>query len=183
MRRAPPSTTVFLDRDGVINKRPDVGKYVTSARQFHFIPGSVDAIRLLNEAGARVIVVTNQRGVALGVMTMDQLQEVHDKMLAVLRAAGARLDAVYCCPHAKDSCDCRKPGIGLFLQAKAQFPDIVFKESYVVGDSERDMEAGRRLGARLVRIGPATAPDEASAPSLIEAVTEHVQALRPKSAN
>jgi D-glycero-D-manno-heptose 1,7-bisphosphate phosphatase len=172
-------TTVFLDRDGVINEKLEAGKYVTAWQEFRFLPGSVEAIRLLNEAELRVMVITNQRGVALGLMSMEQLQVVHHHMLEELQAAGAHLDAIYCCPHAEDSCDCRKPGIGLFLQAKSDFPDIVFDEVYVIGDSDRDMEAGRRLGARLIRIGQPTAPDESGASSLLEAVKRDIICADP----
>jgi len=167
-------TVAFLDRDGVINEKPQTGRYVTSWREFRFLPGSVEAIRSLNEAQVRVIVVTNQRGVALGVMSMEELQEVHRRMQEEMRSSGAYLDAIYTCPHAEDSCDCRKPGIGLFHQAKAEFPDIVLHEAWVIGDSDRDMEAGRRLGARLIRIGETGAPDESIAGSLMEAVTRFV---------
>jgi len=176
-------TTAFLDRDGVINEKPQAGRYVTTSREFRFLPGSVGAIRLLNEAEVRVIVVTNQRGVALGVMGMEQLQGVHHHMLKELRAAGAHLDAIYCCPHAENSCDCRKPGIGLFLRAKSEFPDIAFDEAYVIGDSDRDMEAGRRLGARLIRIGQPTSLDESGALSLFEAVTLYIVAADRKPAS
>lgn len=167
-------TVAFLDRDGVINQKPEAGEYITAWREFRFLPGSVEAIRSLNEAQVRVIVVTNQRGVALGVMSMEELQEVHRRMQEELRSSGAHVDAIYTCPHAEDSCDCRKPGVGLFLQAKAEFPDIDLREAWVIGDSDRDMEAGRRLGARLIRIGQAAAPDESSAGTLMEAVTRYV---------
>lgn len=167
------TTTAFLDRDGVINEKPPVGRYVTSRRGLKLIAGAAEAVRLLNQAGVRVIVVTNQRGVALGIMSEDDLQDVHAKMTDELRTAGAHLDAVYYCPHAEDSCDCRKPDVGLFLRAKADFRDIVFAEAFVIGDSDRDMEAGRRLGARLIRIGQSAAPDERSARSLLDAAKRY----------
>ena len=175
-------TTVFVDRDGVINEKPEAGKYVTRWRDFRFLPGSIEAIRLLNEAEVRVIVITNQRGIALGVMSVEQLQGVHHRMSEELQALGAHLDAIYCCPHAEDSCDCRKPRAGLFLQAKSEFPDIVFREAFVIGDSDRDMKAGRRLGAQLIRIGQEAAPDESSATSLFEAVTRYIVATGLKPA-
>jgi D-glycero-D-manno-heptose 1,7-bisphosphate phosphatase len=167
-------TTAFLDRDGVINEKPQVGRYLTTAQELRLLPGAAEAIRLLNEAQVRVVVVTNQRGVALGVMSMEQLEGVHYHMAEELQRAGAHLDAIYCCPHAENSCDCRKPGIGLFLRAKSEFPDIMFDEVYVIGDSDRDMEAGRRLGARLIRIGQPASPDESGARSLLEAVTRYI---------
>ena len=167
-------TTAFLDRDGVINEKPQVGRYVSTSQEFRLLPGAAEAIRLLNEARVRVVVVTNQRGVALGVMSMEQLEGVHYHVAEELQRAGAHLDAIYCCPHAENSCDCRKPSIGMFLQAKSEFPDILFDEVYVMGDSDRDMEAGRRLGARLIRIGQPASPDESGAPSLLDAVTRYI---------
>jgi D-glycero-D-manno-heptose 1,7-bisphosphate phosphatase len=175
-------TTAFLDRDGVINEKPQAGRYITTARELRLLPGAAEAIRLLNEAQVRVIVVTNQRGVALGVMSMEQLQGVHHHMVEELQRAGAHVDAIYACPHAEDSCDCRKPGIGLFLRAKSEFTDIMFDEVYVIGDSDRDMEAGRRLGARLIRIGQPTSPDESGAPALLEAVNRYFVTADRKSA-
>jgi len=175
-------TTAFLDRDGVINGKPPAGTYITTSRELRFLPGAVEAIRLLNEARVRVVVVTNQRGVALGVMSREQLERVHHDMLEELQGLGANVDAVYLCPHAEDSCDCRKPGIGMFLRAKSEFTDIKFDEAYVIGDSDRDMEAGRRLGARLIRIGQPASPDESGAASLLEAVTRYIVAADRKSA-
>ncbi len=166
--------TVFLDRDGVINQKPPPGRYVTSWPEFRLLPDAPQAIRLLNQAGFRVIVVTNQRGVARGLMTDTAVQDIHRRMLDALSDTGARLDAVYYCPHEEGACDCRKPGPGLFEQARSAFPDITFQDSFVIGDSDRDLEAGRRLGARLIRIGHTAAPDELSAPSLLEAVIRHV---------
>jgi len=99
-----------------------------------------------------VVVVTNQRGVALGRMTMDDVDRVNARM-AHLPIAG-----VFVCPHERDSCDCRKPGTGLFDQARAAFPEIEFERSVVIGDAEADMLAGRAIGARTFRVGPLPLP-------------------------
>lgn len=168
--------TVFVDRDGVINRKPKDGAYVTSWSEFDFIPGAIDAIRVLNAANWRVIAVTNQRGIARGMMTAEDLEGIHRRMLDELNTGGAHLDAIYYCPHAERSCECRKPGIGLFLKAKADFPDIAFDDTFVIGDSDGDMEAGRRLGARLIRIGQVAAPDELGSGSLADAVDRYVLA-------
>lgn len=165
--------TIFLDRDGVINRSPAVGKYVTSWHEFEFLPGAVEAIRLLNESGFLVIVVTNQRGVALKEMHEEMLNNIHNRMVEEVLKSGARVDAIYYCPHHEDSCACRKPKTGLFMRAKADFPSVVFEDAFVIGDSSRDLEAGRKLGARVIRIGPPGA-GEPSAPSLMEAVTRYV---------
>jgi len=145
--------TAFLDRDGTINVKAPEGEYVTSWAEFSFLPGAVEAIGLLRERGWRVVVVTNQRGVALGRMSLADVEDIHDRM-----REAAPLDAVYLCPHERDSCDCRKPNSGMFLQAQAEFPDIRFEECVVIGDAESDMEAGRRLGCRTIRVGVPPVP-------------------------
>jgi D-glycero-D-manno-heptose 1,7-bisphosphate phosphatase len=148
------SDTVFLDRDGTINVKMPEGRYVERWEDFAFLPGAKAAIRRLNEAGLRVIVVTNQRGIALGRLSEADLAEIHRLMSAELAAAGARVDAIYHCPHDHGECDCRKPGTGMFLQAQVDYPGITFEDSAVVGDSLSDMQAGARLGCRTILIDP-----------------------------
>jgi D-glycero-D-manno-heptose 1,7-bisphosphate phosphatase len=143
-RKAP---TAFLDRDGTINEKAPEGEYVTSPAQFRYLPGAEDAIRLLAGAGWRVVVVTNQRGIALGRMTAEAVDEIHRRLLEL------PVDGVYVCPHEKVACDCRKPGTGLFLQAKRDFPEIDFARSVVIGDAPTDMAAGDALGCRTILVG------------------------------
>ncbi len=101
---------VFLDRDGVINKKAPGEGYITRAEDFEFLPRTAEAIALLNRAGFLVIVVTNQRGIARRLYSQSDLAQIHDKMKNDLAAAGARLDAIYFCPHDKEPrCTCRKP--------------------------------------------------------------------------
>jgi D-glycero-D-manno-heptose 1,7-bisphosphate phosphatase len=99
-----------------------------------------------------VFVVTNQQGIAKGVMTADQVNAINEVLRRGAAAAGAPLDGVYVCPHLAGTCKCRKPGTGLFEQAKKDFPEIDFSRSIVAGDSQSDIEAGRALGARTVFI-------------------------------
>src|ERR1700737_217915 len=100
----------FLDRDGVINRKAGEGQYVTRWEEFHFLPGAAEGISLLNRAGWRVIVVSNQRCVAKGLLTTNELEAMHRRMCDHLAAAGAKLDGIYYCPHEKDpACSCRKP--------------------------------------------------------------------------
>ena len=148
-------STVFLDRDGVINdKRPD-GDYVRTWSDWRFRARALDALRLLSAAGKRLIIVTNQRGVARGLVTAAAVAEIHARMLDRLRLAGVRCDAIYVCPHEIGTCSCRKPGVGLFLQARRDFPGLDFRDAAVVGDSLADMEAGTRLGCTNLLIAPA----------------------------
>jgi D-glycero-D-manno-heptose 1,7-bisphosphate phosphatase len=144
--------TAFLDRDGTINAKAPEGEYVTSPAGFHYLPGAADAIRLLAGAGWRVVVVTNQRGIALGRMTAGAVDEINRRLLELPVAA------VYVCPHEKGTCDCRKPATGLFLQAQRDFPEIEFARSVVIGDAPSDMAAGEALGCRTILVGEPPLP-------------------------
>jgi D-glycero-D-manno-heptose 1,7-bisphosphate phosphatase len=123
------------------------------------IGGAAAAIRRLNEHGAKTVVVTNQRGIALGLMSEADYEAVTARVAAELTAAEARLDASFHCPHHADSCDCRKPGPGMFERAAREVPGVALAEAAMVGDSALDIEAGDRLGLTTVRLGP-TGPGE-----------------------
>ena len=144
--------TLFLDRDGVINRlRPK--DYVKTWEEFEFISGSVEALRILASRFRYILVVTNQRGVGRGVMTEQDLQTIHDKMLQEIRRGGGRIDRIYVCTALDDRDPDRKPNIGMALKARADFPDLDFTRSIMVGDSATDMEFGHRIGAKCVWIG------------------------------
>ena len=146
--------TVFLDRDGVVNVRK-YGGYVESVEEFVFLPGAVEAIVRFGECAVRVVVVTNQRGIALGKMTEGDLEEVHGYFVNAVEEAGGRLDAIYHCPDDRDvGSTCRKPEVGMPMQAQADFPEIDFGKSIIFGDSASDLEMGRRLGMVCVHVGP-----------------------------
>jgi histidinol-phosphate phosphatase family protein len=143
---------VFLDRDGVINRKAVEGEYVTRWEDFHFLPGVAEAISLLDRAGWSVIVISNQRCVARGLLTIAELDAIHQKMVEELARSGAKLDGIYYCPHDKESaCSCRKPSPGMLLTA-AQEHQIDLASSWMVGDSASDIEAGKRAGCGTVRI-------------------------------
>jgi len=144
---------VFLDRDGTIAK--DV-HYCRRVEDFEILPTVPEAIKLLNENGFKVIVITNQSGIARGYFTEEILSKIHQKMINELSKYGAQIDAIYYCPHhPDDGCDCRKPKTALFHKAAKKF-NIDFKSSYVVGDRQMDIDAGRALGCKtiLVNTGP-----------------------------
>ncbi|HWB33463.1 MAG TPA: HAD family hydrolase [Acidobacteriaceae bacterium] len=147
-----PLRTIFLDRDGVLNRKPPEGEYVSEWGRFHLLPGAAEAVARLNRAGLRVLVVSNQRGVALGLYTSQDVDAIHAGLQQILAAYDAHIDAFYFCPHNKDQCDCRKPGPGLYHQAQAQFPDIASETSIMIGDSWSDIEFGHRLGIRTMFI-------------------------------
>jgi D-glycero-D-manno-heptose 1,7-bisphosphate phosphatase len=163
---------VLLDRDGTLNRKAPEGRYVTEPAALEVLPGAADAVRRINEAGIRVAVVTNQRCVALGLLTEPMLDEIHARLRDELRAAGAHVDAIYYCPHHDGTCGCRKPAPGMLEAAARRFgaaPD----ETVMVGDADCDIEAGRRFGARTIKLtsgvsdAPESATDLAAAADLI----------------
>jgi D-glycero-D-manno-heptose 1,7-bisphosphate phosphatase len=144
--------TIFLDRDGVLNRKLPEGQYVTNWQHFELLPGIPQAIARLNQAGLRILVVTNQRGIALGLYTAADVDAIHDQLQAVLAQSGAHIDGFYFCPHDKHQCNCRKPSPGLFEQAQAQFPEIEPATSLIIGDSLSDVDFGRNLGLTTIFI-------------------------------
>ena len=146
------SRAVFLDRDGVINQRPPEGDYITRWEDFHILPGVAEGIALINRVGFSVIVVTNQRGVAKGLMTEADLQQMHERMTGELARAGAKIDATFYCPHEiEPRCDCRKPAPGMLLSA-ARLRGIDLRTSWMIGDSDNDVEAGVNAGCKTARV-------------------------------
>lgn len=141
-----PVKTVFLDRDGVINKKMPEGEYVSSQDLFQLLPGALDAIASMKHAGIRVIVVSNQRGISLGLYSKEDVERIHEILQGQLATRNVEVDGFYFCPHGKGECNCRKPSPGLFEQAKADFPDIEAATSLMIGDSLSDLEFGKRLG-------------------------------------
>jgi D-glycero-D-manno-heptose 1,7-bisphosphate phosphatase len=149
---ASPVRYVFLDRDGVLNSKMPEGEYVRAWSQFEWLPGAEEAVARMNRAGMTTIVVSNQRGIALGLYTLADVELIHSKMLVDLEQQGVWLDAILYCPHDEGKCNCRKPDIGMFEQAFGKFPDANPANSVLIGDSLSDIQAGRRLGMRTVFI-------------------------------
>lgn len=145
--------TVFLDRDGTMNRNTG---YVKTPKELELFPGVVEAVARLNRAGARVVLTTNQSGIARGLLTTAALESIHARLRALLEAGGASLDAIYYCPHhPEEACSCRKPQTGLVDRSVAEL-GLDPSRAYVVGDQNRDVELARRIGARsvLVTTGP-----------------------------
>jgi histidinol-phosphate phosphatase family protein len=143
---------VFLDRDGIINRRPAEHDYVKSWEEFVFLPGVVEVVKALRERGFLIVVVTNQRGVARGLTAIADLEEIHRRMKERLEKENAVIDGIYVCPHCdEDLCDCRKPEPGLLLKAKDDL-DIDLSGSYMIGDSPVDIEAGKTAGCRTIMV-------------------------------
>lgn len=169
---------VFLDRDGTINKY--VG-FLKDIDHFELIDGVAQAVRMINRSGYLAIVITNQPVIARGEVSWEELEEIHNKMETLLGNSGAYIDDIFCCPHHPDQgfagerkeykkvCECRKPKPGLLLQA-AQKYNIDMGNSWMVGDSMGDMEAGRRAGCKVVYLGDEKAEGELTAPNLLEGI-------------
>jgi D-glycero-D-manno-heptose 1,7-bisphosphate phosphatase len=141
----------FLDRDGVINRSPKAGEYIRHWEEFQILPAVVDWIRLFKALGLLVIVVTNQRGVARGVMPQADLEQIHERMRAELKRAGAGIDDVLCCMHEEGACECRKPRPGMVLKAASKW-DIDLGSSIMVGDSPTDRELAQTCGMKFVGV-------------------------------
>jgi D-glycero-D-manno-heptose 1,7-bisphosphate phosphatase len=158
-----PIRTVFLDRDGVLNRKLPEDNYVTCWEDFSLLPGVPAAIQRLNAAGLLTVVVTNQRGVARGRSTLADVEAVHERLQQELAAYGAHLDGFFVCPHDKNQCDCRKPLTGLFHQARERFPQIEAATSIMIGDSLGDIEFGRTLGMQTICVAAGEHPSPAAA--------------------
>jgi len=142
----------FLDRDGVLNRRAPPGDYVKSVAEFAWLAGAREAVHRLNDEGWLVLVVTNQRGVARGLMTAADVEAIHAHLQRGLRAVGAHVDGFYYCPHDdSDGCTCRKPQPGLLERAAAEW-NVDLAASFLIGDDDRDIEAARRAGVRALKM-------------------------------
>ena len=143
--------TLFLDRDGVINKNKE--GYIETWEEFEFLPDVLRSLRYFNLMMGRIVVVTNQQGIGLKIMTKDQLNEIHAKMLAAIEDEGGRIDKVYYCPDLEGTeSPCRKPETGMAMMAMRDFPEIDFAKSIMVGDKLSDMRFGLSLGMECFMI-------------------------------
>ncbi len=144
---------VILDRDGVINQ--DSANYIKSPNEWIPIPNSLEAISLLNQNGYSVVIATNQSGVGRGLYGIEELNNIHAKMIKMLAELGGSIDAIFFCTHTEeDRCDCRKPEIGMLVEIKDRF-SVSFEDICGVGDSLRDLEAFEKVGMQpiLVKTG------------------------------
>ncbi len=141
--------TLFLDRDGVINVET-VGTYVTNWDEFKFHDGVLESLRELAAIFGNVVVVTNQRGVGKGIMSMEDLRDINHNMITAVSESGGRIDKIYACTAVSDADHNRKPNVGMGHQARQDYPEIDFKRSVMVGNSMSDMEFGKRLSMHTV---------------------------------
>jgi D-glycero-D-manno-heptose 1,7-bisphosphate phosphatase len=150
------SRAIFIDRDGTLNE--DIG-YVSSPDRLVLFPWAAEAVRLINESGAKALIITNQSGIARGMYTEDDLDKIHSRMIELLARDGARIDAVYFCPHHPEVgdaryrviCDCRKPRPGM-VNAASREHSIDLSRSFIIGDKASDIELAVNSGARGVLV-------------------------------
>lgn len=171
--------SLFLDRDGVINRRIP-GAYVKNWEDFQFLPGVLDCFTKLNRCFSHIIIVTNQQGIGKGLMTVEDLALIHQRMIEHIQAVGGAIHGVYFCPDLATHPDhCRKPNPHMGLQAKADFPDIDFNNAVMVGDSISDIAFGKNLGMQTVLV---SGKDEAAAkleqqPEINQLIDQKVNSL------
>ncbi|MBU1147445.1 MAG: D-glycero-beta-D-manno-heptose 1,7-bisphosphate 7-phosphatase [Candidatus Omnitrophica bacterium] len=141
---------IFLDRDGVINRDPGGGDYIKSWKEFEFWPGSIEAIKKLNEKGYEIFVISNQAGVGRGIYSQASLDDITKNMLSEIKKQGGKIRSVSYCTHKPDAgCECRKPKIGMIKKATEGL-DIDFKNTYFIGDSHFDVGAGNGMGCKTI---------------------------------
>lgn len=146
------SWTLFLDRDGVVNQRI-LGGYVRNFSEFKFLDGVLGALKCASDVFGRIVIVTNQQGVAKGIMTESELDEIHRMMLQNVQEAGGKIDAVYAAIELDSTNrNRRKPSPAMGLEAQLQFPEIDFKKSVMVGDTDSDLDFGMALGMKTVLV-------------------------------
>jgi len=144
--------TLFLDRDGVINKKLEQ-RYVTNFDEFVFVKNSDIAIRKLHKIFKRILVVTNQQGIGKGIMTKDDLNLLHLQMQRKLSVDFDLIDKIYFCPCLEvENCNCRKPKTGMLENAKLDFPEIKIEDSFLIGDSDSDIIAGKKFGLTTIKV-------------------------------
>jgi D-glycero-D-manno-heptose 1,7-bisphosphate phosphatase len=160
------SWTLFLDRDGVLNDEKK-DNYVLNWEQFKFLDGVKDALKILNDQFGITVIITNQKCIGKGLLSLEGLHTIHYKMINEIIVAGGRIDKIYFCPDLNNDSTDRKPNIGMAIQAKHDFPAIDFSKTIMVGNKLSDMEFGRNAGIKTVFIA-STNPDTPFPHSLID---------------
>ena len=174
--------TLFLDRDGVINVLR-VNDYVKNVSELEIREDFIKSIPLIVKNFKKIFIVTNQQCIAKGICTQEAVEDVHRHLLRILEEHGLHINKIYVCPHlAGSGCSCRKPDTGLALQAKADYPDIDFACSVMIGDSASDMRFGRNCGMETVFIGPITEENRtdilADADHIVNSVYQYLSQLQ-----
>lgn len=145
-------SAIFLDRDGVVIRKAPEGDYVKDWSEVHFLPGSLEAIATLTKVGRKVIIITNQRGLATGQIRLECLEAIHVRLHETIQDAGGKLAGIYYCPHDKaEACQCRKPRPGMLMRA-AREHRLDLSECWMIGDAASDITAGKIAGCKTALI-------------------------------
>lgn len=165
------NNAIFLDRDGVLNEvLTSRVKFVNRPEELYLLEGAAEAVAILSETGCDIFIVTNQGGVGLGFLKEKNLLKIHDRLSSLLGQSGGKIKEIVYCPHKpKAGCECRKPNAGMLIVLAKRY-DINLSGSVMVGDHERDIEAGKKAGCKTVFIGTDESAADASADSLLAAV-------------
>jgi D-glycero-D-manno-heptose 1,7-bisphosphate phosphatase len=148
----PSFDTLFLDRDGVINMKLK-GRYVRNFAEFEFMVGALDAISKLSNIFVRIIIITNQQGISKKIMSEADLNILHTQMLKIIEDSGGKISKIYYCPHLEEvDCKCRKPKSGMIENAIIDFPEIILENSYLIGDSDSDIVAGKSMNLNTLKV-------------------------------
>jgi D-glycero-D-manno-heptose 1,7-bisphosphate phosphatase len=152
-----PKPCCFFDRDGIVNEPPVAARYVRTPAEFRIVPDFLNVLALVLRKGYEAVIVTNQKGVATGVMTREDVDQIHAVLQQAVQQAGLRLLDILVCTAADDSDPRRKPNPGMLLEAAARH-DLDLPRSWMIGDNEKDIEAGRRAGCRTILVNAAETP-------------------------
>jgi histidinol-phosphate phosphatase family protein len=167
--------TVFVDRDGTINREVH---HLSHPDQLELLPGAVEGLRALCDAGCQVVVVSNQSPIGRGIFTEERLREIHARLTDMLVEEGVRIAAWYWCPHAPwEGCACRKPAPGMLHKARDEM-GVILESSWIVGDRLTDLRAGRQVGAHTILVATGYGQDEYSLPERPEFADFFVPTLR-----
>lgn len=181
LHRIDASWTLFLDRDGVINIEKEKD-YIRNVSEFEFYPDVVENFHQLNKIFSLIVVVTNQRGIGKGLMTVKDLHDIHSYLQSEIQKHGGHIDQFYFAPDIESDAINRKPNIGMGLQAKKEFPKIDFAKSIMIGNNISDMEFGKNLGMKTVYLNT-TNPREEKHPSIdlmFENLYDFIQHCSPR---
>lgn len=169
------SWTLFIDRDGVVNIEKEAD-YVYRWEEFHFYPDALGSLAYLSTRFGRILMVTNQRGVAKGLMSEEDLQDIHRQMLQAIALCGGRIDRIYTCTDLDERSPRRKPNPDMGLEARADFPEVDFEKSVMLGNRPSDMRFGRNLGMKTIYLRT-THPEQGADPELVDLAFDSLSAL------
>ncbi|NQV18383.1 MAG: HAD family hydrolase [Armatimonadetes bacterium] len=170
---------IFLDRDGIINKKAPEHQYITKWNEFVFLLDIFEVLIHLSKLNFKIIIISNQQGIGKGILTYKDLDNIHEKMVSVLNENDILIEKIYFCPHlVSDNCNCRKPKTGLIEKAIQELNyEIDFNNSFMIGDSESDIIAGKRIGLKTVLVNKFLNKKKSEANFIVDSLMEIIQII------